>query len=238
MLALAAIDRRRPRRGPRPARAACRRRRPCRSAGRRACRARADRRRGRWRRRCFSLRHQRVVDALVDDQAAQRWCSAGLPCPWRRRRCRAARGRDRRRARRWRRCCRRVPGWSGRSGRRARGRPAGPWRSSRWPRPAATRWSSTSASPTSRPPIRISDRPFGHVAEFRGGALDDGLHGERRERRLFRGLPDGWVAADEGERGVPGPDRDGEVEGGDDAARRRAGARSPSSGGRGAPWRW
>ena len=49
-----------------------------------------------------------------------------------------------------------------------------------------------------------------------------------------RGLPDDRVAAHGRERGVPRPDGDREVERGDDARRRRAGATAPSSGAPGA----
>ena len=52
---------------------------------------------------------------------------------------------------------------------------------------------------------------------FLRGALEDGLRGEGGEGSLFGGLPDDGVAADQGEGGVPTPDGDGEVEGGDDA---------------------
>ncbi len=59
---------------------------------------------------------------------------------------------------------------------------------------------------------------FGDAAEFLlRGALEDGLGGEGGEGSFFGGLPDDGVAADEGEGGVPAPDGDGEVEGGDDA---------------------
>ena len=43
------------------------------------------------------------------------------------------------------------------------------------------------------------------------------LHGNGRERRLSTRLPHGDVAAHRGQCGVPRPDRDGEIEGGDDA---------------------
>ena len=55
-------------------------------------------------------------------------------------------------------------------------------------------------------------------AEALERAVQD-LHGrERRERRLFRRLPDDGVAADERERRVPGPDCDREIEGRNDRA--------------------
>ena len=50
---------------------------------------------------------------------------------------------------------------AGKPRREPRRRRRGPWRSSRWPTPAATRGSSTSTSPISRPPIRSSHRPSG-----------------------------------------------------------------------------
>src|SRR5271154_4316855 len=58
---------------------------------------------------------------------------------------------------------------------------------------------------------------FGDVTEFFCCSFEDGLGGEGGERSFFGGLPDDGVAADEGEGGVPAPDGDGEVEGGDDA---------------------
>src|SRR5882757_8267929 len=62
---------------------------------------------------------------------------------------------------------------------------------------------------------------FGDAAEggleFLGCSFEDGLGGECGQRCFFGGLPDDGVAADEGEGGVPAPDGDGEVEGGDDA---------------------
>ena len=48
-------------------------------------------------------------------------------------------------------------------------------------------------------------------------ALGDLDGGDGRERRLAGGLPDGRIAADRGQSAVPGPDGDGEIEGGDDA---------------------
>ena len=47
-------------------------------------------------------------------------------------------------------------------------------------------------------------------------AVGDVLHGDRRERRLRRRLPDHRVAAHRRDRGVPRPHRDREVERGDD----------------------
>ena len=76
-----------------------------------------------------------------------------------------------------------------------------------------------------RPP----SRPSGAVAEARDArARKMRLARERGERRLLRRLPDHRVAADDGEREVPRPDRDREVERADDADRRPADARSPS----------
>ena len=56
---------------------------------------------------------------------------------------------------------------------------------------------------------------FGAVALHR--ALEQALHGKRGHRRLLRRLPHHGVAADEGERRIPRPHRDREVEGRDDA---------------------
>ena len=44
------------------------------------------------------------------------------------------------------------------------------------------------------------------------GALEQGLGGQRRQRGFLARLPDHRVAADQRQRRVPGPDRDGEVE--------------------------
>ena len=57
----------------------------------------------------------------------------------------------------------------------------------------------------------------GSVAEPGGRALEQGLAGEGRDRGLLGRLPHHRIAADDGERRVPRPDRDGEVEGRDHA---------------------
>ncbi len=57
----------------------------------------------------------------------------------------------------------------------------------------------------------------GGVAEAGAGALEQALHGHGGKGGLLGGLPDHGVAADQGQRRVPGPDGDREVEGGDDA---------------------
>ena len=57
--------------------------------------------------------------------------------------------------------------------------------------------------------------PVRHAAEALGRALEQRHARERGERRPLGGLPDHGVAADEGERGVPAPDGDREVEGAD-----------------------
>ena len=64
------------------------------------------------------------------------------------------------------------------------------------------------------------------------------LAGERGEQRLVGRLPHDGIAADEGERGVPRPHRDREVERADDTDRPRAGATAPSSGAQVARMRW
>ena len=56
----------------------------------------------------------------------------------------------------------------------------------------------------------------GRFAEARGRAREYGLHRERGQRRLFRRLPHDAVAANERERRIPGPDRNGKVERRDD----------------------
>src|SRR5690606_29893515 len=53
--------------------------------------------------------------------------------------------------------------------------------------------------------VREAAGAQGFVADLHGG--------DRRQRRLGRGLPDADVAADGGDEGIPGPDRDREVEG-------------------------
>ena len=57
--------------------------------------------------------------------------------------------------------------------------------------------------------------PVRHAAEALRRALEQRHARERGEGRSLGGLPDHGVAADEGERGVPAPDGDGEVEGAD-----------------------
>ncbi len=47
--------------------------------------------------------------------------------------------------------------------------------------------------------------------------VGDVLQGYGRQRRQFRRLPDHRIATDGGQGGVPRPDGDGKVEGGDDA---------------------
>ena len=57
----------------------------------------------------------------------------------------------------------------------------------------------------------------GSVAEPGRRTVEQRLAGERRERGLLRRLPHHRIAADDGERRVPRPDRDRKVEGGDHA---------------------
>jgi len=69
-------------------------------------------------------------------------------------------------------------------------------------------------------------------AEAGGGACEDRLAGECRQRRLLRRLPHHRIAAHQRQRRVPRPHRDGEVEGGDDAddAERVPGLHHPVAG--------
>ena len=53
-------------------------------------------------------------------------------------------------------------------------------------------------------------------ADVGGGALDQGLAGDRGQRGQVRRLPDHGVAAHQGDGGIPRPHRDREVERGDD----------------------
>ena len=63
------------------------------------------------------------------------------------------------------------------------------------------------------------EEAVGDVAESVGGATEERGRCDGRERRPLRGLPDHGIAADERERGVPAPDRDGEIERADDGDR-------------------
>ena len=58
----------------------------------------------------------------------------------------------------------------------------------------------------------------GRIAEAAHRARDHRLRGQRRQRRLLGRLPDHRVAADQRERGIPGPHRHRKVESGDDPA--------------------
>ena len=66
--------------------------------------------------------------------------------------------------------------------------------------------------------MTICSRPVRRVAEALRRAGEDLADGQRRERRLLRGLPDHGIAADQRQGRVPGEGGDGEVEGGDDSA--------------------
>lgn len=57
----------------------------------------------------------------------------------------------------------------------------------------------------------------GGVSELFAGLLEEGLAGQGGQRSFFAGLPDNAVTADDREGGIPRPDCDWEVEGGDDA---------------------
>ncbi len=62
------------------------------------------------------------------------------------------------------------------------------------------------------------EQAFGRIAEAGQGALGDGVGGQGREGRLFGRLPHHGVAADQGQGRVPRPHGHGEVEGRDHAA--------------------
>ena len=81
---------------------------------------------------------------------------------------------------------------------------------------SATRGSSTSAWPTSRPPSTSWWMP-GRSADVGDGPGQQGVGGQRAQRGGLGRLPDHGVAGDQRQGGVPGVDRDREVEGGDDA---------------------
>ena len=80
---------------------------------------------------------------------------------------------------------------------------------------SGTRGSSASWTARSAPPITSSASPSGTPPKRSAARSNSDMHGERRQRRPLGRLPDHGVAADECERGVPAPDRDGKVEGAD-----------------------
>ena len=67
------------------------------------------------------------------------------------------------------------------------------------------------------PPSTAEQAGAAPSAEARGGAVEQRLRGQRGQRRLLRRLPDHGIAADQRQRRIPRPDRDREVERGDDA---------------------
>ncbi|MCY1225701.1 hypothetical protein D9M72_379050 [compost metagenome] len=67
-------------------------------------------------------------------------------------------------------------------------------------------------------PQQQAEQAFGRVAEAFDGALRDGVHGQRGERRLLGRLPHHRIAAHQRERRVPRPHGHGKVEGRDHAA--------------------
>ncbi len=166
----------------------------------------------------FELRDQRVVDALLHDEPAQgvqRWPAVPMAAKATARsvRSRSADGVTMEAL---------LPPSSSmaRPKRRASLSPtARPMRVEPVAETTGTRGSSTSAAPASRPPMSRLTEPVGRVAEGFRRAREDRLDGERGQRGLLGRLPDDAVAADEGERRVPRPHRDGEVERGDDADR-------------------
>ncbi len=84
---------------------------------------------------------------------------------------------------------------------------------------SAIRGSSTSCSPTSRPPWTSWTRPSGASPNRSQRAAHERHDGFGGERRLLARLPDDRIAADQRQRRIPGPDRDREVEGADDQHR-------------------
>ncbi len=81
---------------------------------------------------------------------------------------------------------------------------------------SATRGSSTRRRPPTRSPSTRWWTPAGAPTSSAARASRASVARARQQRRLGR-LPDHGVAGHQGERGVPGVDRDREVEGGDDA---------------------
>ena len=76
----------------------------------------------------------------------------------------------------------------------------------------------TSAAPV----VRVAEQHLVQVRrciDLRGRLFEQRVRGQRRERCQLARLPDDRVAAHQGERGVPRPHRDGEVERGDHADR-------------------
>ena len=153
-------------------------RRRRRSAGRRACPRRADRRSAAWRRRGRCARRA-GRGSSGGRSAAATTCTAGRRCRRPRRRCRAARGRGRRMVRRSPRCCRRARGSSGRSGRRRPARPGAPSPSSRWPRRSARLVSDERRADVGAAeqdlvesgPVRRSRRPPARTAHWQASAV-------------------------------------------------------------------
>ena len=133
-----------------------------------------------------------------------------------------------------RRCCRRARAGCGRGERRRAAPTWAPIRSEPVALTSATSGLSTSAcaavASADHEPMEVrAARRISAPARSSRAA-----HGQRRQRGQRRRLPDDGVAADQRDRGVPGPHGGGEVERGDHADRRRADATSPSGGGRGA----
>ena len=165
-------------------------------------------------------RHQRVVDALVDEQAAQRRAALagrahGGEGNAAQRQVEIGRRADDRRI-----VAAEFEDGAGETLRQARadgaahGRRAG-GRNQRDLRMVDQHFADLAAADAAAStdwPVRyrLGDEALQRLFEQR-------LHGKRRQRRLFRRLPDGGIAADQRQRGIPRPDGDREVEGGDDA---------------------
>ena len=90
-----------------------------------------------------------------------------------------------------------------------------PFASSQWRRPTecGDRPQAFARPIGPSPMSKAENRRIG--AGFAADALGNFRHRDRGERRFFRRLPNRRVAADGGQRGVPRPDRDRKIEGGD-----------------------
>ena len=144
----------------------------------------------------------------------QRWPAVPMAAKARR----AGSDRDRPRARRSRRCCRRVPESPGRSG-----GDLGPD-----DRPMRVEPVADTTGTRAVVDQRLADRRAAdHDARSAGAsgrtprARSNSARRQRGQRRFLRRLPHHGVAADQRQRRVPGPDGDREVEGGNDADAQR-----------------
>ena len=82
----------------------------------------------------------------------------------------------------------------------------------RWRSTTGIRASSTKAAPTSRPPSSRTERSPGASPNFALARSNSAWAAMAVSGVLFRRFPGHRVAANQGERGIPAPDGDGEIE--------------------------